>query len=71
MGQLDPCDHCATTNSHQSKLNKHIESCSKTSGERLFSDISSVKGLSYGNSKFWLLDQDWSKLLTAESHTAT
>ncbi len=69
------CDHCATAKSRQKNLRKWTEKKSEIAGERLFIDISSVKGESYSGSKYWLLvlddctDHIWSYFLTAKSHT--
>jgi hypothetical protein len=75
FGTFTPCDHCATSKARQKNLNKSVESRSLVAGEQLCIDISSVKGLSYGNRKFWLLivddcvDQCWSEFLAKKSDT--
>jgi hypothetical protein len=57
-GTLEPCNHCATAKARQKNMNKSVESKSEIPGERLLLDSSSVKGLSYGNKKFWQLVVD-------------
>ena len=71
------CDNCATAKARQKNLQKSTNKKSEIAGERLFIDISSVKGESYSGSKYWLLvlddctDHIWSYFLTAKSHTRT
>jgi transposase InsO family protein len=75
FGTFTPCDHCATSKARQKNINKSVESHSLIAGERLCINISYVKGLSYGNRKFWLLivddcvDQCWSEFLAKKSDT--
>jgi transposase InsO family protein len=74
-GTLAPCESWAIAKAHQKNLNKTVESKSKTPAKRLCLDISSVKGLSYGNKKFWLLilddctEQCWSQFLKWKNQT--
>jgi hypothetical protein len=69
FGKLEPCGHCAMAKSRQKNLNKKAETRSDMLGECLLIDISSVKVLSYGQSKCWLLtvddctDMNWSEFL--------
>jgi hypothetical protein len=76
VGKFDPCAFCTTAKARQNNLNRHANNHSTVPGERLFIDISSVKGMSYSNSKYWLLILDncsdvvKSQFLTAKSHTA-
>jgi hypothetical protein len=76
VGKFDPCTFCTTAKACQNNLIRHVNNPSTVPGERLFIDISSVKGMSYSNSKYWLLILDncldviWSKFLTAKSHTS-
>jgi hypothetical protein len=75
-GDSNACEDCATAKARQKNLKKTTETKSNLAGERLMIDISSIKGESFGGSKYWLLilddctDQCWSKFLTAKSHTA-
>jgi hypothetical protein len=57
-GKIKPCDHCATAKAKQAKVAKKTETKADKPGEQIFIDISSVKGESYGSSKFWLLALD-------------
>jgi hypothetical protein len=57
-GKILKCDHCAIAKAKQAKVAKKTETKSNKVGERIFIDISSVKGESYGSSKFWLLALD-------------
>jgi hypothetical protein len=57
-GTCEDCNHCGTAKAKQSNLNKIPVDKSKTCGERLFINISSIKAMSYGQSKFWLLALD-------------
>lgn len=56
-------------------LNRSVESKSETTAEPLCLDISSVKKLSYGSKKFWLLilddctEQSWSEFLERKNQT--
>jgi hypothetical protein len=75
-GDPNACEDCDTAKARQKNLKKTTETKSNLAGERLMIDISSIKGESFGGSKYWLLilddctDQCWSKFLTAKSHTA-
>ena len=57
-GKMEICADCAIGKARQKNLNKAWTSGSKIPGERLFVDISSIKGESYGGAKFWALIVD-------------
>ena len=67
------CSDCAIAKARQKNLNKVWSSGSKVPGERLFVDISSIRGESYGGTKFWVLvlddctDYCWSFFLRNKS----
>jgi hypothetical protein len=52
------CEACSVAKARQKNINKHWKGSSITPGERLYADISSIKGESYGGSKFWALVVD-------------
>ena len=75
-GKFTVCVGCSIAKAKQKdipKLNDHV---SKTKGERLCIDISSVKGKSFGGGRFWLLvvdeatDFKWSFFLKEKSKTS-
>jgi len=72
-GTLNKCSDCGLAKSKQANTSKEKVLRSKVPGERLFIDISSVKGKSYSGSKFWLLvvddnsDMAWSWFLKQKS----
>jgi hypothetical protein len=72
-GKLDVCADCAIGKAKQKNTNKHWSNGSKIPGERLFVDISSIKGESYGGAKFWALVVDdctdfcWSFFMKSKS----
>jgi hypothetical protein len=76
-GKFDACDHCAIAKAKQASVTKTTETKSQVRRERIFIDISSVKGESYGSAKFWLLalddktDHPTSFFLTRKSETKT
>jgi hypothetical protein len=53
-GNYKTCEACSVAKARQKNINKDWKGDSITSGERLYVDISSIKGESYG-SKFWAL----------------
>jgi hypothetical protein len=57
-GKLKSCEDCGIAKSRQQNTSKTTESRSKVRGERLMIDTSSVKKVSFGSSKFWLLAID-------------
>jgi hypothetical protein len=74
-GKSKVCDHCITAKAKQARIAKSTNTKSNKPGKRIFIDISSVKGESYGSSKFWLLalddktDQPFSFFLNKKSET--
>ena len=72
-GKMDTCENCSLAKAKQKNLKKEKKEKSKTPGERLYMDISSIKEKSYGGSKFWLLVVDdctdvcWSAFLKTKS----
>ena len=74
-GPMKVCVDCAIGKAQQKRLVKEAGE-SNTPGECMLIDISSVKGLSYGRKKFWLLAMDeyssykWSFFLNAKSETS-
>ena len=77
QGAMHPCGDCLKAKARQKNIpiNNNQESRSGVAGERLGFDISSIKDLSLGGSKFWLLvvdeysDMCWSFFLKAKSET--
>ena len=70
----DPvCTDCAFAKIRVKNFGHHDDNQASKLGERIAIDISSVKSISYGGSKFWLLLQDeytgylWSFFLSAKS----
>ena len=67
------CEDCATAKARQKNIGHSASNKSKTIGERLCIDISSVKERSFGGSKFWNLvvdeasDMKWSLFLKQKS----
>ena len=76
IGNFDVCVDCAKAKARQKNVPKGNDTVHATSnGERLFMDISSIKTISYGGAKFWLLvvddrtDYSWSYFLKRKSET--
>jgi hypothetical protein len=57
-GKLEPCYECSMAKIRQPNVGKDAKHKSTVPGERLFVDISSVKGTSFGGAKFWVLVVD-------------
>jgi hypothetical protein len=57
-GRLRPCSSCGIAKAKQKSVSKELQPKSETPGERMFLDISSIKGESFGQSKFWLMALD-------------
>jgi hypothetical protein len=57
-GRLRPCSSCGIAKAKQKSVSKELQPKSETPGERMFLDISSIKGESFGQSKFWLMEPD-------------
>ena len=74
-GKFEPCKFCGLAKARQANVNKKLAERSRVRGERLFIDTSSIKGQSYGSSKFWLLmvddctDYGISRFLNRKSET--
>jgi hypothetical protein len=54
-GKFDVCKSCSVGNGRQKNINKEWKGGSLNRGERLYVDISSIKAISFGGSKFWAL----------------
>ena len=52
-GNFKPCEDCGIGKAKQAAVNKELNLKSEIPGERWFIDISSVKGASFGGTKFW------------------
>jgi hypothetical protein len=76
IGTKVVCEFCAIAKAKQASITKMLSERSGIPGERFFIDISSIKGESFGSSKFWLLvlddntDFGFSFFLKAKSDTA-
>jgi hypothetical protein len=72
-GEFKTCERCAFSKARQKNVKKDWKGGSQAPGQRLYLDISSVKDLNYGGSKFWALlvdkyrDYIWSILLKSKS----
>jgi hypothetical protein len=77
VGNYMTCEACSVAKARQKNINKDRKGSSITPGERLYADISSIKGESYGGSKFWVLVVDdysgycWSYFLKRKSDLKT
>jgi hypothetical protein len=75
-GEFKRCENCALSNIRKRKVTKESENKATNKGERLFLDISSVKYISGGGRRFWLLIVDeatsmkWSFFLRSKSELA-
>jgi hypothetical protein len=54
-GKFDVCEACSVSKARQKTINKEWKGGSSIRGERLYVDISSIKGTSFGETKFWAL----------------
>ena len=74
-GEFKVCSDCAEAKARAAAIPKNVEDekRSKTPGERLAFDVSSIKARSYGGAKYWLLVMDdatgfiWSYFLRFKS----
>jgi hypothetical protein len=72
-GEFKVCENCALAKARQRNINKDWKGGSQVPGERVYLDISSIKGESYGDSCFWAFvvddrtDYCWSLFLKAKS----
>jgi transposase InsO family protein len=77
VGNYMTCEACSVAKARRKNINKDWKGSSITPGERLYVDISSIKGESYGGSKFWALVVDdysgycWSYFLKQKSDLKT
>ena len=51
-GELKPCEHCAISKAKQKAVPKVATNRAKVFGERIFFDLSWIKGTSLGGSNF-------------------
>jgi hypothetical protein len=76
-GELKPCEHCAIGKAKQKAVPKVSTNQTTVFGERIFFDISWIKGTSQGGSNYWLLAVDeptkfcWSRFLKKKSDLKT
>jgi hypothetical protein len=54
-GKFDVCEACSVAKARQKIINKEWKGGSLIRGERLYVDMSSIKGTSFGGTKFWAL----------------
>jgi hypothetical protein len=72
-GEFKVCEDCAVAKARQRNVKKDWKDGIQVPGERVYLDISSIKGESYGGSCFWALvvddhtDYCWSLFLNAKS----
>jgi hypothetical protein len=72
-GEFKVCEDCAVAKARQRNINEDWKGGSQVPGERVYLDISSIKGESYGGSCFWALVVDdhrgycWSLFLKGKS----
>jgi len=57
-GKFEVCEPCAVAKARQKNVNKDWKGGSNVPGERLYVDISSIKGKSFGRAQFWALIVD-------------
>jgi hypothetical protein len=57
-GEFKICEQCTIAKARQKNVNKDWKGGSQVPGKQLYLDISSIKELSYGGSKFWALIVD-------------
>jgi hypothetical protein len=71
-GTFDTCEACSIGKARQKSINKQWKGDSSVPGKRLYIDISSIQGVSFGGAKFWALVVDdflgycWSYFLRAK-----
>jgi hypothetical protein len=54
-GKFDVCEACSVSKARQKNINKERKGGRSIRGERLYVDISSIKGNRFGGAKFWAL----------------
>jgi len=75
-GTLEPCEDCKLSKARQKNVTKLSEGTAPAPGERLCVDISSVRDVSFGRNKFWILvlddktDMIWSMFVKYKSELA-
>jgi hypothetical protein len=57
-GEFKVCENCSLSKVRQRKVNQNWKVRNQISGERVYLDLSSIKGESYGASFFWALIVD-------------
>jgi hypothetical protein len=57
-GKSGICKDCAVAKARQKNVNKEWKGSSKIPGERIYLEISSVRDVSFGSAKFWVLIVD-------------
>jgi hypothetical protein len=73
-GNFETCKECAVAKARQKNVNKNWLNSSDVPDERLYIDISSIAGKSFGGAKFWALiiddysDYCWSFILKRKSY---
>jgi hypothetical protein len=73
-GEFKVCEDCELAKARQRKVNKDWKGGSQVTGQRIYLDIISIKGESYGDSCFWALvvddhtDYCWFLFLKAKSY---
>jgi hypothetical protein len=73
IGTFDTCEACSIEKAKQKSINEQWKGCSSVPGERLYVDISSIQGVSFGAAKVWalivndFLSYCWSYFLRAKS----
>ena len=76
-GELKPCEHCAISKAKQKAVPKVSTNRAEVFGERIFFDLSWIKGTSLGGSNYWLLAVDestkfcWSRFIKKKSDLKT
>jgi hypothetical protein len=55
---FDTCEACSIGKAKRENINMRWKGGSAISGERLYVDISSIHGVSFGSAKFWALAVD-------------
>jgi hypothetical protein len=75
-GTFETCRDCKESNAQQKAVSKTTSVKSTIPGERIFMDITSIKHVSLGGKKFWLVVVDdatsytWSYFLAQKNHVA-
>ena len=76
-GELETCEHCAIGKAKQKAVPKFATNRAQVFGERIFFDLSWIKGTSLGGSNYWLLAVDectkfcWSRFIKKKSDLKT